>query len=193
MKSKRQQDTANSYEIEKFLDRYLYKEGCERVKDVGRQLKGIDVIYKGFLIDEKCALDYINKDLKTFSFEISSVNRRGERYDGWLVNKNLDTTHYLLCYINKCKVSKNPKVEDIEEVEVILISKKSVLDYLDEKFGDITNLKKRAMEVEGSSFIEGLKIIKSSNKAESPINILLRKGVLRSLSVLNKIVRYDHS
>ena len=59
-------------------------------------MKGIDVIYKDFLIDEKCALDYINKPLSTFAFELSSVNKNGERYDGWLVNKNLVTTHYLL-------------------------------------------------------------------------------------------------
>ena len=186
--SNRYQDTINSKEVEKFLNKYLYKKEFERVSDKARQLKGIDVIYGDYIIDEKCALDYINKNLQTFSFELSSVNKSGQRYDGWLINKELETTHYLLCYINKCKVDRNPTCEAIEEMEVILVEKKKLIDFIEAKCDRLPEIIKVAKSVSSTFNHKGFKIIKSNHKAESPINILVRREDLRNISKFHKVI-----
>ena len=129
-------------------------------------MKGIDVIYKDFLIDEKCALDYINKPLSTFAFELSSVNKNGERYDGWLVNKNLVTTHYLLCYIDSCRVDENPLMEDIQVMEVILVEKSKIIDFIEEKCCNLTEIIKKGDSVQGAFTYKGFRFVKSKHKAE---------------------------
>lgn len=176
--SNRLQDTLTSTEVEKFLDANFYVKPVERVYDKERQIMGIDVVFGDHFIDEKCATDYINKPLKTFSFELSSVDRNGNRYTGWLLNDKLKTTHYLLCYINKCKVDKNPKMEDIFEMETIYVAKEVIKQYLEDKGIDLKNLS----SVKENS-IGGLRIVRSGHKAEKPMNILIPREVLRNLGI----------
>lgn len=185
--SNRRQDSLTSLEVEKFLDKNFYKSDSERVRDKERQLQGIDVVYKDRMIDEKCATDYINRPLRTFAFELSSVNRLGQRYLGWLLNPDLKTTHYLICYINKCRVDRNPLEEDIEEMEVIYLEKKAILRYLQEKDLSLENLGKY-QPLDHPSVISGLKIMKSGQKTESPVNILIPRDDLKMIGV-STIVR----
>lgn len=181
--SNRVQDTLTSKEVEKFLDKYYYKGSSrvERVHDKKRQVQGIDVIIDGkTFVDEKCATDYINRPLYTFALEISSVNRNGERYPGWFINENLATTHYLFCYINKCRVDVNPKMEDIMEMEAIYVEKKALLNVFEKENFDyedlvLTNPKDR------SFFINGYKFVRSGQKAERPLNLIFGRERLRVL------------
>lgn len=191
IKTKRVQDSLNSKEVEKFLDLYLYKDTskAERVKDKTRQLMGVDVIYKDMMIDEKCALDYINRPLSTFSMEISSVNKVGNRYDGWLVNDNLSTTHYLFCYINSCEVNENPVCENIKEMEVILVKKKKIISFIEDNCDKLSEIIKISKTINGSHTYKGFRIIQSKHKVESPINILVKREDLRRLSEVTLILK----
>ncbi len=90
---------------EKLLAPYLdakYAElnlSFERVDNLKLQKKGVDLIYnhngKLFFIDEKAQLDYINKSLPTFIFELSYLKNGVEKM-GWLLDKDKITTHYFL-------------------------------------------------------------------------------------------------
>ena len=190
-KTKRVQDSLNSKEVEKFLDLYLYKDPTkiERVNDKVRQLMGIDVIYNNMFIDEKCALDYINKPLSTFLMEISSINKSGNRYDGWLINEKLATTHYLFCYINSCEVDENPLCENIKEMEVILVSKKKIIGFIEENCDKLSEIVRISKSINGSHNYKGFRIIQSKHKVESPINILIKRDDLRQMSVASKIIK----
>ena len=82
----------------------------ERCNDRKLQLAGVDVISennnKEYYIDEKCATDCWDKNLKTFAFELSSElcnnktkERTGKRVEGWFVNPNNKTDIYALSYV----------------------------------------------------------------------------------------------
>ena len=107
--SERTVDTRAEKIIGQFLDKYLYSRirastGVifERIQDRKRQLDGIDVIVsetdKNICIDEKVQCDYINKNLPTNCFEISFLNSFSEEREGWFVNDDLKTTHYLIVW-----------------------------------------------------------------------------------------------
>lgn len=83
--SLRKSDSIAEQALGAFLDEHFYETlhkrdagfEYERVHDRKRQLKGMDVIvnYHGnrIVIDEKSALHWINRNLRTFSFELSSL------------------------------------------------------------------------------------------------------------------------
>ena len=97
-----------------FLEENFYNciENCtyERITDKNLQVQGVDVKLtidgKVFLIDEICSIMWRN--LKTFSFELSTYNRnRTEIFVGWFLNDNLLTTHYLLVWVDETDVDED--------------------------------------------------------------------------------------
>lgn len=200
VKSKREQALKTSREVEKYLDQYYSgKINSTRITNRADQLRGIDIVIKtdnspDLLVDEKCATDYINKDLQTFSFELRSTSyNSGHRYDGWLISDRVDTSHYMICYINKADFSDEFKSEDIREMEVLLISKKAILSYLSSKGLDSDTLQNRCNDIDNGDITRGnikngWKFSKSGHKMESPINILIPRTELRKLSIHNDII-----
>lgn len=87
----------------------------ERVCDLKLQKKGVDLIYnhrgRRFYIDEKAQLDYINKHLPTFTFELSYLKNDIEK-TGWLVDTHKITTHYFLV-VGICAIDK----KDLRKLE----------------------------------------------------------------------------
>lgn len=145
-------------EISRFLDLYLYERklntgsitGYKRCSDSDSQHKGIDVIiYKNsfdksqeFTIDEKTAFTYYRNDLSkpslpTFSFEVA-YEKDGREIEGWLYSdKYRDTDLYLLNWIWTDETIgdyKKIKFENIIKLEYILLTKKSLHDYLQSDF-----------------------------------------------------------
>ena len=91
-----------------WLDSHFYKymlgkyKNITRNTDVALQKRGVDVIietYSGKLIyiDEKATLQYINKNISTFAFEIRNTTSGAQ---GWLYNLNYITDYYLLAWPN---------------------------------------------------------------------------------------------
>lgn len=133
--------------VANFLDEKFYEKhttNFERVNRKEEQIKGIDTIFKyngeTFLCDEKAAIQYRNKDLQTFSLELSFLNRRNDINNGWLLDTNKINDSFLFCWLNKTKEPFNSK-EDIEELEIALVSRNRILDYLEELGWTISNLK----------------------------------------------------
>ena len=71
----------------------------ERISDLDNQYKGIDLIIKNrrtgeeYLIDEKSQLNYFNKRLPTFIFELEYSKYNIPKI-GWFLDSNKKSTHY---------------------------------------------------------------------------------------------------
>ena len=190
-----------------FLEKYFYNNESyfskyDLINEQSLQIKGVDcegVFLKNseiILIDEKCALSYNNiDDLKTYALEVSFLNKGGKLVDGWFLdNKNI-TSHYLFCWLDKAdKKNKDLTLSDIYKVEVMLVSKKSILDYLKNELNlsrdillvlgnGIRNLNKRKLVIDSN-----VKFVYSRHLKEKPINLILNKEILRKLSVINTVI-----
>lgn len=185
------------YLDEKFYQ--IYVTNFNSIDDIKAQISGVDTTFilddKSIICDEKVALNYINKPLNSFSLELMFTNRAGKRNIGWFVDKEKVTTHYLLCYITKCDVDRLPKKCDIKEMEIILISKKSLLEFLNRNGYDYDTLTRKALNIYegkdkyfGNMYEDGYKFSKSDKFVESPVNILVKKDVLIRLSTKHIII-----
>lgn len=194
-------DTQTTKQVEKFLDNYYTgKIPFTRVTTKSLQYKGVDVIFgsesgEEMLVDEKCATDYIGKDLQTFSFELrsSSDKKSGFRYDGWLISDKIITTHYLICYIDKATVDKHPTVEQIQVMEIMLINKNKIVDYLVSHGWSRKSLREKCDAIDNGDtnfgrIEDGFKFSKSKHKIEAPVNILIPRAELRAMSLHNDII-----
>ncbi|MBM6964682.1 hypothetical protein H6A37_12795 [Phocaeicola plebeius] len=194
-------------EIAKFLDKHLYSQKIftqsNRTDDIDSQLHGSDIIIsiptKGLnnvIVDEKAQTQYINKPLPTFSLELSFIASDGKIIEGWLTDKEKVTEYYLFQWIHKSDSDWNIKSEDIKKIEYALVSRGSILDYLASHGYSVEELKKKDAEIraknqkgqhdksEGKDFW----FFHSTNLAESPINIVLRKKVLLELATISGII-----
>lgn len=184
--------------VANFLDEKFYEKhttNFERVNRKEEQVKGIDTIFKyngeTFLCDEKAAIQYRNRDLQTFSLELSFLNRRNDINNGWLLDSNKINDSFLFCWLNKTKEPFNSK-EDIEELEIALVSRNRILDYLEELGWTISNLKIKDSKIRnnekeylGNIKKDGIKFSKSFQLVEKPINILIPKDILIKISKIH--------
>lgn len=184
--------------VANFLDEKFYEKhttNFERVNRKEEQVKGIDTIFKyngeTFLCDEKAAIQYRNKDLQTFSLELSFLNRRNDINNGWLLDSNKINDSFLFCWLNKIKEPFNSK-GDIEELEIVLVSRNQILDYLEELGWTASNLKIKDSKIRnnekeylGNIRKDGIKFSKSFQLVEKPINILIPKDILIKISKIH--------
>lgn len=157
---------------------------------------------KKIFVDEKAATKYLNKNLKTFSFELISENNPNRT--GWLLNENNITTHYAIIY-PKSKIN---DLNNLDSLEWILISKEKILnilynniifdDALYNIYSDIyLNKKTNRHEIyiccydEISKKYLKLKMVWSKNIfPEQPVNILFDKNDLIKIS--DKYIKIEY-
>lgn len=204
--SKRKDDNRLTAITEQYLEDVFYTrtDNFERVTDRERQIQGIDTLFeiKGekFICDEKSAVRY--RHLKTFSFELSFINRRGELMEGWLTNPNLKTDSYLLFWIDSSKADTPTEnvlneTADILTAQVALVRKKDLLNYLASLGWTKERLKQKAEnirnnpddEVMGNVYKDGCKFTFSRQLAEQPINVLITRQKLGELSCANMSIK----
>ena len=195
----RKQDSQSELAVAGFLDTYFYPKfvsNFQRHTDVSSQLKGIDVVFdykqSRFVVDEKAAVHYVNKDLPTFAFELDFVGRDNKLHDGWFYDDTKSTEYYLLTWIWASK-TKGFTTSDISKIDLVLVGRKRIQKMLLSHQLD----KERALR--GSKYLRDRNLFgvfgKSSSKpfyfyytkhlAEKPINIIIRKKALQEISVLN--------
>lgn len=209
---KRLTDEYNTKILNNYLDNLYSKMewNFERVLDKTRQIQGIDLIFrpknyigKELLIDEKAAIKFLDKDLKTFSFELFSENNINKT--GWLLNKDYKTTHYAIIYPR----SKTNKINELDSLEWILIEKQKITDLIN----SIPNFKKYIEKIYDDSnenkqtgrnqlflrvYNKGnrnnpliLKLVWSKNIIpEKPLNILIPKKELIKMS--DKYIKIEY-
>jgi len=202
--SKFQLDLNQEQILSKYLDN-LYKEkniNFQRVFDLDKQYQGIDVIMlvksNEYYIDEKAQLHYINKDLPTFTFELSYFKNNNYK-KGWLFDENKLTQYYFLItgiFLKKGKIELiSPN--DIERLKITSVSRKKLIEYLSLKKLDEIRLleydvKLRKEKAYGKNNIselnpqtEGL-IYFTEHLSEKPINLQLKLKFLLETKVAKK-------
>lgn len=196
--SRRKQDIENTEKVEKLMDKIYKKIGfkTERITDKELQVKGVDIIRtlpngNKHYIDEKFALNYHDKKLNSFAFELSTNNNVDR--NGWFISPQSQTTHYMLLWF-----SSNDTFDRFFDFEICYIEKKKIFEYLStigyneqtlsefidfwknpqcdsEKFYEHNN--RRYMNLK-----DGVKIVQSLQfKKEKPINIVIPKKTLMKL------------
>ena len=192
-----------------FLDEHFYKKigytWRERVTDRERQVKGLDVILKRegkvYNIDEKAAIRY-TKGLNTFALELSFLNRKGNRVDGWLIDEKKINDHFVFVWINKIEGELIENVDSFKEVEVALVSKEKIMIYLESLGWDVDKLLIKDERIRdgiddnlGDIKKNGCKFSYSERLFEKPINILLPKQAYIKIadehSIIMKSSRYS--
>lgn len=223
LKSNRKTDTQIEKVLAKHFDLFyrINNLNFERTEDYERQRSGEDLLIhtkmRDVIVDEKCATKYWDRNLWTFSFELSSNfcdKRTGEakeeRYDGWFVNENNKTDFYNISYVRANSFEKL-KAGAIDSLECIVISKAMLKKYIlrqirqtlvTEDIKDIEKefiKRKNAGEIKRSEktgryqwlLCEGMKVVMSDNLAECPINIIVTKDILASVCKIHGIIKYN--
>lgn len=201
--STREQDENLESIINKFLDNKFYSNFVtefKRITELNEQVIGVDSKFKYndfyYICDEKAAVKYANKNLNTFAFELSFINRCNERQLGWLLDESKINNSYLLVYINRAKYNEFRSEDDIYEIEILLVRKIEVINLLKNKGWTLNNLQSKCNKIiydKDQSFgdlkLNGVKFSHSKHLVESPVNILIKREDLRNISDIHKVIR----
>lgn len=194
-----------------FYSQLVAKDGgklsYKRISDRRVQLNGVDVCIEAanreMLIDEKASVYYSNVMIPTFAFELDSIQGgHSEPVEGWFINDELKTEYYMLIWPNiKCirdgnqwirKDIKDISKDDFTIVEAMLIKKSDIRKVLERNGYDRPRLieySKKMRELyskenskQEKELMENVKITFSGQLAEKPINLVIRKELLKKLA-----------
>lgn len=191
--------------VNEFLEKNFYHKYCSnyvRYVDKSNQVIGIDTSFSlngsTYYCDEKSAIRYANKNLQTFSLELSFINRKGNLSNGWLVDDNKKNDSYLFCWIDKSIKDKFTSYEDLLDVEISLVKKNRIIEYLSEIGWSLEKLNEKSKRIRsnrdeycGDINSDGIKFSKSFQLYEKPINILIKRKKLAEISDFNKKIIID--
>lgn len=192
LKSTFTNDLKKEQQLTVLLDAYYHKNlkhySFERIKDRKQQFEGIDLIFTHketglhYLVDEKAQLDYLNEDLPTFAFELS-YKKAGLLKKGWLFDSTKKTEFYSLVTgiytdvpntFTSCKitlVNRAKLIAYLNSSRITEVHLKSIVNNHETRHGKL-KLSKLDHRKEGYIYIS------SKNKAEQPINLVLRLSFL---------------
>ncbi|RZN82554.1 MAG: hypothetical protein EVB11_08105 [Winogradskyella sp.] len=172
----------------------------ERVRDSNLQHRGVDLLYtknEAVYIDEKAQLDYLNKSLPTFTFELSYLKNKAPKL-GWLLDDTKLTTHYFLVTGIYAKDEKDLK-KGFTSCIITSVNQKKLMNYLESKdltkerllqydadLRDFEDSKSRNTIKELNPKTEGL-LYFSSQLSEQPINLQLRLKNLIEMGIAKQI------
>jgi len=195
-------DLQKEKELAVFLDtlyhKHLKKYCTKRIQDSKQQLLGIDVLFTNketqevFKVDEKAQLDYIGDDLPTFAFEINYLKNNTKK-KGWLFDVSKTTEFYALITaiykdepntFTSCKITFVNREKLISLLHSKNITQKTLSNYieLDSKIQGKIKIK------ELHSYKEGYLYLSSTNKAEKPLNLILKLDYLIEKGVAKRLV-----
>lgn len=191
----RREDEKCAEIVSQFLEKHFYNktENYEKIDDREKQLQGVDVIFffnnKQYICDEKAAIRYVNKGLQTFAFELSFLGKGDKLIDGWLISNTKINNSFLCIWIDKADYDLLEDVDDIKELEIALIDKQILVDYLQSLGWTVNKLhikadrmRKNLNEPQGDININGCRFVCSRKLAEKPVNVLVSREKLKELA-----------
>lgn len=204
--TKFQEDLVKEAILGQFLD-VIYANlnlDLQRISDTNLQYKGVDLIYchkgKELYIDEKAQLNYLNKDLPTFTFELSYLKNDKLR-QGWLFDDEKLTDYYFLVtgiFLNRHHLENHT---DIEGCKITCVNRAKLIDHLDVigltpaklEFYDHEIRKNQQF---GQHLIEEIapktgSLHFTEYLAEKPINLKLKLQYLINLKIAKRIFPRD--
>ncbi|MGF1557678.1 MAG: hypothetical protein ACFCUL_01135 [Flavobacteriaceae bacterium] len=200
--SKFKEDLRKEEVLGVFLDK-IYKKlniALTRVSDSAMQRQGIDLIYshadETVHIDEKAQLHYLNRDLPTFTFELSYTKGTLPR-QGWLFDPDKKTDYYFLVTGILAKNKELTHASNITGCKITAVNRYKLINHL--KTLGLTPEKLAFYDSElrenrqfGQHLIEELDPKNGSlhfteHLQENPINLKLRLDYLLEAKVAKRI------
>lgn len=202
---RRQVDESNTLLVNDYLDKFVYTEengfsNIKREDGVKAQVSGIDITFdfngESFLCDEKAATAYINNPLRTFSLELSFINKAGTEKIGWFVNDDLRTDSYVFVWVDEGDVIKAGEdkkgeiyaltgIDGIKKIEISFIRKEKIKEYLsslgwtrDNLLEKNRRIRENSKEKMGKITENGCKFSYSKSLSEKSINVLVPRDKL---------------
>lgn len=187
---RRKKDEKDEKTVGDFLDNVFYPTWTDstlRNTDKETQIKGLDITVTSkegytFTIDEKAATRWAGKNLQTFAHEISSINKRGEEYDGWLLDFNSSSEYLVEVWVDGLKSTTLTDWQDITDATVVLIPKSALWHYLRRSGVNSTSLRELGRNLRNfgmySDYYKGFKVTCQQTKQEMAANILIPRSTL---------------
>lgn len=208
MQSNFKKDLSKEQVLGNFLNEFYHQKYNDdgnsflRISNLDLQIDGIDLILNiegtDYLIDEKAQLDYLNKSLPTFAFEISYIKNRKVKL-GWLFDEKKKTDTYFLI-TNIQTIHPNSIKDGIKDCNITAVNRKNVKQLLLDKGLDERKIFEYSSKIRKSqshgkhpikeldSKTEGFFYYSFQNKNEQPINLVLYlKFLLKNKQVGKKI------
>jgi hypothetical protein len=205
LKSQYKGDKEAESVVADFLDQYLYPKlnihRFQKITDLDQQHRGMDVVFTAnnqtYIVDEKAQLHY-NPPLPTFAFEVK-YKKDGQWKQGWLFDQTKKTEYYLFVWPKRDDVDlKELEVKHIKTTEVMLISRKQLLHYLNDSFQiNEQTVDKEVNEIISANQFGRLHTIHPDSThyyfytqrlAETPINIVIQKNTIKQLALFHFVV-----
>jgi len=202
LKSNFKADLSKEKQLTHLLDAYYQKHlkhySFERISNLKKQLQGIDLILKDnisrkrFFVDEKAQLDYVNESLPTFAFELF-YQKNGAQKQGWLFDASKKTQFYALItsiYSDEDDVFTSCNITFVNREKLILRLDEMGLNqkFLKQLAYVHGNLHGKLSLKELDSKFEGYLFFSTQNKAEKPINLILKLDYLMRIGVAKMLV-----
>lgn len=147
MLNRRAKDIQDEKIVGAYLDKHFYPEFCtsysRNTSDLQAQYRGEDITVTAntnvtYVIDEKAATQYVNKNLQTFIQELSNVNKAGNLQVGTYLNKNNTNDSYVYVWIDEGVtdasgyhlLNREDGADVITDMTAILITKKDLKAYV---------------------------------------------------------------
>lgn len=192
------EDLQKERKLQALLDTYyaqhLKNYSFERVVDRERQRAGVDLLFthkstdQVYSLDEKAQVDYINDDLPTFAFEISYLKNKCLK-KGWLFDKDKKTDFYALI-----TAIYTDEPDRFTTCKVTFVNRKKLLCFLRDRNLTADRLANRALPHDKITIgeldenTEGYLFFSRANKAEKPLNLILRLDFLIDKGLAKRFV-----
>lgn len=202
LKSNFKADLSKEKQLTSLLDFYYQKNlknyTFERVSLIKQQLQGIDLILKDkqlgkqFYVDEKAQLDYINESLPTFAFELF-YQKDGVQKQGWLFDITKKTQFYALVtsiFSDEKDVFTGCNITFVNREKLIFLMDKKGLSktYLEQIIAENQNVHGKLVLEQLNAKTEGYLFYSTQNKAEKPVNLILKLDYLERIGVAKRLV-----
>jgi len=203
-------------EIASFLDENLYSNAelfteFARTDTLDEQISGSDLLLsttngklKRSIVDEKVASRFANKNLETFSLELSFIGKNGKKRCGWLLDETKKTEYYLfgwilkadIPYIKEQKRFDTNKItkDNIKSLEWALVKRSDIVKFLEKQGWSLEKLSRQDEkireqgEIKTKEFINEISFRYSDVYIEKPINVLLKKETYIKISTLHGLI-----
>ena len=216
MINNRKNDMLVEREIAAFLDNHLYSNSelfseYARTDTYDEQISGSDILLSTkngklnrSITDEKVASRFANRNLNTFSLELSFLNKNGKKRCGWLLDSSKKTEYYMFGWIIEADIlyldaekrfdTNQINRNNIKKMQWALVKREKIIKFLEKHGWTLELLAKQDEKIRNQGFVKTKEFIDdvsfrySDNYIEKPINILLKKDTYLKLSELNGII-----
>ncbi|MEO9891906.1 hypothetical protein [Aurantibacter sp.] len=184
--------------LDKYYHKHLRNYNFTRIRGLKNQLKGVDLILtnkfsgKKYFVDEKAQLDYTNEELPTFAFELryfkNSIVKKG-----WLFDSKKKTDFYSLITaiysdepnkFTSCKITFVNRLKLIQFLKTRNISEKILEKRINQQKNKVPKIHLKQLHPRE----EGYLYFSEKNKAEKPVNLILKLNFLISQGLAKRFV-----